>query len=218
MSDSAAQFAQSVRTGVKAIWWLYLLRGIFAVIFGIVALSWPGLVTNVLAYIIGFYLILDGIFLIGGAISQRKDLPGWGWTLAQGALTTLAGIFIVILPAWAAALVGGFLIWTLIIWSVVAGIYGVVASLKSRSINPRWGWSLVSNILTIVLSIVVAAIAIADPSFAIHALVWIAGFWALVLGIGLVIIAFRVRKEVKALGDGLAEAALRSNGTIPPAV
>lgn len=111
-----------------------------------------------------------------------------------------------ILPAWAATFVGLFIVWTMIVWSFLVGIYGIIAALKSRGYNSSWGWGLVSSAFTVILSVGFAVLVITDPAFAIKALVWVAGFWALIVGLGLVFIAFRVRRGVNLLGDEMADA------------
>ena len=51
----------NVKAAAKAVWWLVLLRGIFMVIFGIIALVSPGIALLTLVWVFGFYAILDGI-------------------------------------------------------------------------------------------------------------------------------------------------------------
>ncbi|GAA3593979.1 DUF308 domain-containing protein [Klugiella xanthotipulae] len=216
MSDSAQQFAKTVRSGITALWWLYLLRGVFAVVFGIVALSNPGLAAGALAVLLGIYLMVEGLSLAISAVAQRSEIAGWGWLIGQGALTALAGLFMVILPMWTASLVGLFLVWSVVIWSVLAGIYGVAGSLRAKRSGLVWGWGMVASIMSILLSILVAVFVIADPVLAVKILVVIAGFWAILFGLILLFIAFSVRRGVKTLSDSLADAAADPNAPRRP--
>ncbi len=204
MTDSTADIAQSIRQGVKTIWWLSLTRGIFAVVFGILALIWPEKLASALALLVGIYLVIDGAVLMYGAYRKRADFAGWPIVLAQGAIAALVGVFLVALPAWSAALLGNILIWTLIAWSLIAAGIGISRAVRTRDSNPRWKLPLASNVMTAVLSLVVAGISIADPSFAISMLVWISGLWALIIGIGLIFFGLRLRRDFEQLSSGTA--------------
>ncbi|WGD38307.1 DUF308 domain-containing protein [Lysinibacter sp. HNR] len=206
MSGTAEEYARSVRSGINAIWWLYLIRGICAIIFGIIALSSPGVVAGVLAVIIGIYLIIDGVFIAVGTIVRRQNIPGWGWGFTRGIVTTLAGVFIVILPTWSAAIVGSVIVWTMIILALLAGVYGAIRAFRSRRYNSVWGWGMVSSVLTLVLGIIFAILVVSNPSFAVKALVWVAGFWALIVGLVLTFMAVRVRRELRELGETFTNA------------
>src|SRR5689334_9024910 len=73
-------------------WWLFLLRGIAAIIFGILAFVWPGLTLLTLIFLWGAYAIADGIFALWAAISGRVSMaPRW-WLAIVGVAGIIAGV------------------------------------------------------------------------------------------------------------------------------
>ena len=55
-------------------WWALLLRGIFAIIFGIIAFAWPGVTFLSIVFVFGFYTLMDGIFaIVAGARTPDRD-------------------------------------------------------------------------------------------------------------------------------------------------
>ncbi len=76
----------ALRGAVKGLWWLVLLRGILLIAVGILALVLPGLSVLVFIVMLAAWAVVDGVILIGSAISARKDHAGWGWLVVQGVL------------------------------------------------------------------------------------------------------------------------------------
>ncbi|TPW66107.1 DUF308 domain-containing protein, partial [Schumannella sp. 10F1B-5-1] len=58
---------------IKSVWWLVLLRGIFAIILGVLAFVAPVLTAIVFVWVFAFYAIVDGVVNIMHAISVRKS-------------------------------------------------------------------------------------------------------------------------------------------------
>ena len=75
----------------RGIWWLVLLRGILAILFGLFALFAPGTALLALVFVFGAYAILDGITALAVGIRHRKDDPHWVWHVVQGVVSVLAG-------------------------------------------------------------------------------------------------------------------------------
>ena len=60
-------------------WWLWLLRGVAAIAFGVLAFLWPDLTLLLLTFIWGAYAIVDGILVLGAAVSGKVSeiAPRW---------------------------------------------------------------------------------------------------------------------------------------------
>ena len=82
----------------SSLWWLAIVRGVFAIIFGILALTWPVETVVVLTLVFAIYAIVDGIVNIVAAIATRKEDSTWGWLLTQGILTLIVGLFALFAP------------------------------------------------------------------------------------------------------------------------
>ena len=73
-------------------WRALALRGLVALLFGLVVLFWPGLVLTVLALLFGIYAVVDGAITFVPALRSpdrgaRRSLP-----LAEGAVGVIAGL------------------------------------------------------------------------------------------------------------------------------
>ncbi|RIK43843.1 MAG: hypothetical protein DCC55_04665 [Chloroflexi bacterium] len=73
-------------TALARNWWLLLIRGVLAVIFGILALVWPGITLAVLVLLFGAYALVDGIFERVKPEKQTTDSDGY-----NGSMATTAG-------------------------------------------------------------------------------------------------------------------------------
>lgn len=193
MSETAATPNDPFRSLFKQIWWIVLIRGILAVLFGIVALVWPGITVWALVVVFGIYAIVDGIVLGYHAVRDRRTLDGWGWWLATAVISVLAGIVALVWPG-ATALV---LLYIIAFYAIFFGIAGAVGALRFRKVpDSGWVWSLVAGILAILFGIVLLVF----PAGSITGLVWLVGIYAILFGILLIAVAFQARKVAKEAG------------------
>src|SRR3954452_3268461 len=89
-------------------WWVVLLEGIFAAIFGLLLLVEPGATLIFLVQVLGFYLFIDGILRI---VSMFLDSSLWGLKLVVGILGILAGIVVLNHPLWSATTVPAYIVY-----------------------------------------------------------------------------------------------------------
>src|SRR5438094_7010850 len=80
-------------------WWVPVLRGVAAIVFGVIAFVYPGLTVAVLVLLFGAWVLVDGVFRIVGAIGHRASDPDWGWQLVIGFLGIIIGFLTVDAPA-----------------------------------------------------------------------------------------------------------------------
>ena len=176
---------RTVQSVATTTWWLALLRGIFMVLFGIIALVSPGIALLTLVWVFGAYAILDGIAAVALGIRTRGE-PHWLWTTVQGVVSVLAGLIALIWPGITALA----LLTVIALWAILLGageIGGAFAARKRGS--TAWSWTLAAGILNVVFGVLL----LIWPSSGILTLVWLVGIFTLVGGIALVIPAFRVR-------------------------
>jgi uncharacterized membrane protein HdeD (DUF308 family) len=165
-------------------WWAIALRGVLAIIFGLIALFVPGATLLSLALFFGAYLIVDGIFGCVAAIRAASRHERWGLLLAEGLLDILVGIAAVLFP------VGAVLAFVLLTaaWSLVTGALMVAAAFR---LNPEYGrgWLIFSGIVSVLFGIAL----VVAPLIGAVVLTWWLGAYAIAFGIALLVVAFKLR-------------------------
>jgi uncharacterized membrane protein HdeD (DUF308 family) len=165
-------------------WWAVVLRGLAAIIFGILAFALPGITVAVLVILFGAYAFVDGIFAIIAAI--RHQARGHTlWLLFEGIVGILAGLIAFFAPALAAFA----LLYVIAAWAIVTGIFEIVAAIRLRDVISN-EWSL---LLAGIISIIFGILLMIWPARGILTLVWLIGGFAIVFGILLIIAGFRMR-------------------------
>ena len=165
-------------------WWALALRGVFAVIFGILACVSPGATITALVLVFAAYALVDGVFAIVAALRGTGGQRRWS-LLIEGLLGVIAG-----LVAWRwpdiTALAFLFLIAA---WAISTGIFEIVAAIAlRRELTGEWLLAL-SGIGSVIFGVLLVAL----PSAGILTLAWLIGSYALLFGILLIVLAFRLR-------------------------
>lgn len=169
-------------------WWAVALRGLVALLFGLAAFLWPGLVLITLVLLFGFYALLDGIFALVFAVSNRTQPSGSRWAMGLlGVLGIVAGIATFVYPGITALSLLFLIAW----WAVVTGVLEVVAAVQLRDKIPGAGEWLVG--LSGVLSVLFGILLIANPGAGVLSVTWLIGVYAVMAGIALLVLGFRMR-------------------------
>src|ERR1700757_1564564 len=170
---------------LKRHWWVPVLRGVVAIIFGIMAFAYPGLTVAVLVILFGAWVLVDGVFRIAGAIGHRASDPDWGWQLVIGIL----GIIIGLLTFHAPGITALALVIYIAAWALMIGATEIVVAIKlRREIKGEW-----FLILMGVVSIIFAIMLLWNPLPGALALVWLIASYAIMFGILGIIFGFRLR-------------------------
>jgi uncharacterized membrane protein HdeD (DUF308 family) len=185
MSDSPSE----ARSILKTLWWLVLLRGILAILFGIAVLAWPKATVVVFLVLFAIFSILDGILDIMMGVQAKGERGRW-LVFLQGALAIIAGIIAVVWPSVTAVV----LLWLVALWAILSGAMEIAGSLELRRLGqPRWWWHTVAGVLAIVLG---AILLFGNPTRGILAILWAVGVLAIASGIALIIAAVIARRAV----------------------
>lgn len=170
-------------------WWALALRGVAAIIFGILALVWPSLTVLTLVLLFGAFALVDGIFaIIVGVASHEKNQRWWAMLLAG-----IGGLIISVLTfAWpgATALV---LLFFIAAWAIVTGIFHIVAAVHLRRVI-KGEWMVILHGIALVLFGLILAL---FPRTGALSLILVIGVFAIVIGIWVIIFAFRLRGLAK---------------------
>jgi len=167
-------------------WWLLLLRGLFAILFGVTAFAWPGLTLALLIIMWGAYAGVDGLFSILAAIKGGSPVPRW-WLVITGLLGIGAAAVCFVNPGITALVLVMLIAW----WSIVRGIFEIIGAIQLRKeIQGEW-WLVLSGLC----SIAFGAFILARPGAGALALVWLISSFAIVFGVILVALSLRLRKH-----------------------
>ncbi|MDX1689045.1 MAG: HdeD family acid-resistance protein [Candidatus Promineifilaceae bacterium] len=166
-------------------WWVLLVRGIVAVIFGIAALVWTEITLEVLILLVGAFLLVDGIFSLISAFGDRQRNRRWWVLLLEGVAGVVAGIAVFVWPA----LSGLVLLYLIAAWALVTGVFEVIAAVQlRREVQGEWVL-IVSGILSIIFGVLIAIF----PGEGALAVVWVIGIYAILFGVLLILLSFRAR-------------------------
>jgi uncharacterized membrane protein HdeD (DUF308 family) len=149
------------------------LRGLVAVIFGIIAIVATGFVLDVLVYAFGFFAIVSGILTAGvGISSEKSELPKW-LLVTTGVLSILVGIFALVTPLIAAIALTVFIA----AWFLITGITDLGLAVFHKKTHHR-----ILLALSGIAGVVVAIILVITPVFGAYTLVWVLGIYAVAAG------------------------------------
>jgi uncharacterized membrane protein HdeD (DUF308 family) len=170
-------------------WWAVLLRGIAAVIFGLVAFLWPGITGIALVLLFGAYAFVDGIFALVSAIRAAESHERWVAFAIEGIL----GLVFAAITLFDLRLAAFALYVTIAAWAVLTGILELVASVQLRKVIPN-DWLLV---LGGVASIVFGILMIVYPLLGALTVIWLIGAYAILFGVILIGFSLRLRAHAQ---------------------
>jgi uncharacterized membrane protein HdeD (DUF308 family) len=187
--------------GVTHYWWAVALRGLTAVLFGIAALVWPGITLTALVLLFGAYALVDGIFSLVHAFSSGT---GFRALLAiEGIAGIAAGIIALVWPGITALT----LLYVIAAWAIVTGILEIVAAIQLRKLIENEWLLVLGGVASVAFGVILAF----QPGAGALALLWLIGAYAVVFGVVLIALGFRLRS----LGQEMAkseEGSPRSTG------
>ena len=166
-------------------WWMLLLRGLVAIAFGVLTWVQPGISLAALVLLFGIYALADGILGVWTAITGRKDHEDWWVLLLWGLIGIGAGVLTLVAPGVTALA----LLFYVAAWAVATGVLEIVAAIRLRKTIRGEFWLILSGLLSVVFGILLMA----QPGAGALALLWMIAAYAVIFGIFLVILAFKVR-------------------------
>lgn len=166
-------------------WWAVGLRGLAAIIFGILALVVPGITLIVLIAFFGAFVLIEGIVAIYLAIRGRENNRNWGWLLAEGVAGVLIGIITFRWPGVTTFVLLAFIA----AWAIITGAMEIFQAIELRRVITN-EWLL---ILSGAVSVIFGVLLLLFPTSGALALVWLIGIYAILFGMLLLVLAWRLR-------------------------
>jgi uncharacterized membrane protein HdeD (DUF308 family) len=164
-------------------WWAFGLRGIAAIVFGILAFAWPAVTLAVLVLLFGAYALVDGVLALISAFRTGHDHR---WLLViEGIVGILAGVVTFALPGLTALV----LVYIIAVWALITGVLELVAAVRLRRVIENEWWMIVSGIASVIFGIAL----LVAPGAGALALIWVIAVYAIIFGVVLLGLAFRLR-------------------------
>jgi len=138
---------------IERYWWIPLLRGLAAILFGIIALAMPGITLASLILIFGVWLLFDGVFTIFHAFGGRKETSRWWMMLLEGLIAAALGIYALRAPGLAAIT----LLFYIAGWAILSGIIRIaLAFTLRREIHGEW-WMILGGFASVLFGLIMIA-------------------------------------------------------------
>jgi uncharacterized membrane protein HdeD (DUF308 family) len=168
-------------------WWLIAIRGIAAIVFGVIAFLLPGLTVVVLIALFGAYALIDGISLLASLVRGEPDARRHGWAVGvMGVIGVLAAVVAFLWPGLTALS----LVYVVGFWSIAVGVFQLAAAIRLRQEIEGELWLALGGIVAILFG----AYIVVFPGAGLLSLIWLVGAWAVLFGIAHLVLAWRLRE------------------------
>jgi uncharacterized membrane protein HdeD (DUF308 family) len=170
-------------------WWLILLRGVCAILFGVLTFVWPGVTLVSLVLLFGAFAFADGVFALGAAITGGTATPRW-WLAVVGLLGILAGLATIASPGITAVVLQFFIAG----WAIASGVMQIIGAIQLRKeIEGEW-FLVLAGALWVLFGLTL----LLRPGVGALALLYTIGSFAILYGILEIAFAMRLRRHAQA--------------------
>lgn len=170
-------------------WWLLLLRGIAAIVFGVLTFVWPGVTLLTLVLLYGAFALVDGVLAIAAAVMGGAPAPRW-WLAIVGLAGIAAGILTFAWPGITALV----LLLFIAAWAIATGVLQIIGAIRLRKVIENEWWLVAGGVLSVLFGLVL----IAQPGTGALALLFVIGTFAIIEGILLIGLALRLHRHMPA--------------------
>ncbi len=174
---------------LKGAWWIFLLKGIIAILFGLCALLMPGFAVASLVMAFGVYALVDGASTLFAAIRGRKASSRWWWLAIEGLIGVLIGWIALSSPGTVSL---AFLVF-FAVWAIFGGVLRILAAIRLRK-EIEGEWFMIAGG---VISVLFGAFLLTQPVAGLVSMIWMIGAFALVVGLIMVLLAMKARGFAK---------------------
>jgi uncharacterized membrane protein HdeD (DUF308 family) len=165
--------------------WVFVLRGVLAILFGILAFLWPGPTILTLVLFFGSYVLVDGVAAVVADISSYGSNERWWAMLMVG----LAGILIGLVTLFSPRTTAIILMYYIAAWAVLIGVVQIMAAIQMRRVIIGERALIVSGILSLIFGLLIVVF----PGAGALSILWIVAVYAIIFGVMLIVVGFRIR-------------------------
>jgi len=189
MSASMAHeaLASTIAAPLARHWWVFLIRGLVAIVFGLFGFFYPGATLFTLVLFYGAYALVDGVFAIVSAVRGKEGMrPRW-WLAVVGVLGIVAGLVTYLMPGLTTLV----LLTVIGVWALLYGITEIVGAIRLRKeIDNEW-----LLLMHGALAVLFGLMTLFRPGAGALALIWLIASFALASGVLLIALAFRLKSH-----------------------
>lgn len=167
-------------------WWTFILRGILAIAFGVLAFFAPPLGIGVLVGLFAAWALIDGATNLASGLRSRGRDRSWWLAILEGIVGIVAGVIALLFPAYAAEA----LVLIIGAWAIVTGIFEIVAAIRLREQITGELWLGLAGLASVMYGVVLFLF----PGVGALSLVWLIGGFAIVFGAFLIALGLRLRR------------------------
>ncbi len=167
-------------------WWLFLLRGVLALIFGIAALFFPTAAFLSLVFVFGIFAFVDGVFTVWAAFTSNAKSENWWWLILEGAFGILIGILTLVQPA----AMGQAWLLLIAVWAIVTGLFEIITAVRLRKAIEGELWYILAGLASLIFGVLV----LIYPISGAVAIGLLLGIYAIIFGIILIALSLGLRK------------------------
>jgi uncharacterized membrane protein HdeD (DUF308 family) len=186
-SRSESQFnPDPLNAALAESWWAVAIRGVLGILFGLIALIFPGPTMLSLVILFAAYLLVDGIFAIIAAVRAARRNERWGMLTFAGIANIVTAIIAVL---WPGLTVLAFVL-IMAAWSIVTGGLMLAAAFRLNIEHGRW-WLVLGGFSSLAFGVLL----IIAPIAGAIVLTWWLGAYALIFGAALLFLGFKLRSR-----------------------
>lgn len=178
-------FSVSETVALSRWWWTFILRGLLAIAFGILAFVAPVWGLAILVALFGAWALIDGVTIVWTGIRTRSVDRNWWLEILEGLVSIVAGLIAFVLPGFAAEV----LVILIAVWAIVTGVFQIWAAIRLRERIRGEFWLGLAGVASILFGVVLLVF----PAGGALALVWLIGSGAIAVGVFLTILGWRLR-------------------------
>jgi uncharacterized membrane protein HdeD (DUF308 family) len=167
-------------------WWTFILRGVLAIAFGVLAFLSPRLGIGVLVGLFAAWALIDGATGLWEGIRSRGRDRNWWLAVLEGIVGVAAGVLALLFPVFAAEA----LVYIIAAWAIVTGLFEIVAAVGMREQIRGEFWLGLAGVASVLYGVVLFLF----PAAGALAIVWLIGGFAIAFGAFLLVLGWRLRR------------------------
>jgi uncharacterized membrane protein HdeD (DUF308 family) len=173
---------------LAANWAWVVARGVAGILFGVLALAWPGATFTSLLMLFALFVFFEGVANVMSAVARgRADEPMWGTLVLEGLLSISLAVLAVLAPARMAIAI----VWTIGLWALITGGLRIGAAIRLRKLLDHEWLMALSGVAAIGFGLLL----LFRPMVGATAMLWWLGAYEIAFGLMMLAVGLRLRGD-----------------------